>query len=222
VALLSTEQLYRLVWKMPAESLAPFLNISGSALSRACKSYGVPKPSTGYWQQVKAGTATAAVPAPTFESKRTRYKLTPELMRLLQDGAPGMPAAAPATANPSTAPDQGRGDSQQESSPNASELSPLASSTSTPSALPVSRQLADDGPIDQAQLRSIADDYVRFIALNQLIDALCGRLGTVPPAQGALLLQWIHEARIAVAALDPVARLLETCAGPPAAAVKQP
>src|SRR5215813_12425759 len=52
---LTREELYQKVWSKPATSLAKDLGISGAAIAKICKELNVPKPYSGYWQQVNVG-----------------------------------------------------------------------------------------------------------------------------------------------------------------------
>jgi len=52
---LSREELYELVWSMPATKLAKELGISDVGLGKICKRMEVPKPALGYWRKVEVG-----------------------------------------------------------------------------------------------------------------------------------------------------------------------
>jgi hypothetical protein len=52
---LTREELYQKVWSKPATSLAKDLGITTAAIAKICKDLNVPRPYSGYWQQVAVG-----------------------------------------------------------------------------------------------------------------------------------------------------------------------
>jgi 5-methylcytosine-specific restriction endonuclease McrA len=51
----SKEELRKMVWEIPAQSLALQLGVSDVAIAKKCKAYGINKPPRGYWARAKAG-----------------------------------------------------------------------------------------------------------------------------------------------------------------------
>lgn len=49
------EELFRMVWDRPTSQIAKELNVSDKAISKWCKSYGISKPSRGYWAKKRSG-----------------------------------------------------------------------------------------------------------------------------------------------------------------------
>jgi hypothetical protein len=47
------EKLEKLVWEMPTSKLATYLGVSGKAIEKRCRKYGIDKPPRGYWQKRK-------------------------------------------------------------------------------------------------------------------------------------------------------------------------
>ena len=47
----SKDELEALVWEVPSSSLGPLFNVSGKAIEKWCKSYGIKKPPRGYWRK---------------------------------------------------------------------------------------------------------------------------------------------------------------------------
>jgi len=45
------EELERMVWEKPCSQIAQQFGVSDNAVAKWCKSYGIVKPSVGYWQQ---------------------------------------------------------------------------------------------------------------------------------------------------------------------------
>ncbi|ATX79127.1 hypothetical protein Ga0123461_0701 [Mariprofundus aestuarium] len=52
---LSREELYELIWSMPATKLAKEFGISDVGLGKICKRMEIPKPTLGYWRKVEVG-----------------------------------------------------------------------------------------------------------------------------------------------------------------------
>jgi len=52
---LSREELYELIWSMPATKLAKEIGISDVGLGKICRRMEVPKPALGYWRKVEVG-----------------------------------------------------------------------------------------------------------------------------------------------------------------------
>lgn len=50
------EELYALVWSMPASRVAELFGVSDSAIGERCKVLGVSKPPRGYWRKVETGS----------------------------------------------------------------------------------------------------------------------------------------------------------------------
>lgn len=67
VARPSKEDLAQMVWEKPTETIAKEFGVSGAAVFKWCKLYGIPKPPRGYWAKIQYGLVSAL---PTKESKR--------------------------------------------------------------------------------------------------------------------------------------------------------
>jgi hypothetical protein len=52
---ISDEDLLRMVWTEPTESVGKKLGVSGSAIAKRCKRDGIQKPERGFWDRVAAG-----------------------------------------------------------------------------------------------------------------------------------------------------------------------
>ena len=62
------EELYRLVWREPAERIASFYNISKEQLTKRCAELRIPRPLAGYWKALAKGTAPAVPALPDLKS----------------------------------------------------------------------------------------------------------------------------------------------------------
>lgn len=49
------EELERLVWEMPTTEVAKLFDVSGQAIAKRCKRFGIKKPPRGYWAKIQAG-----------------------------------------------------------------------------------------------------------------------------------------------------------------------
>jgi len=49
----SKEDLEKLVWEKPSTHIANDFKVSGSAINKWCKEYGISKPPRGYWTKIK-------------------------------------------------------------------------------------------------------------------------------------------------------------------------
>ncbi|ENJ7409894.1 hypothetical protein AB1867_002310 [Salmonella enterica] len=62
------EELYRLVWREPAERIASLYNISKEQLTKRCAELRIPRPLAGYWNALAKGTAPAVPALPDLKS----------------------------------------------------------------------------------------------------------------------------------------------------------
>ena len=62
------EELYRLVWREPAERIASLYNISKEQLTKQCAELRIPRPLAGYWNALAKGTAPAVPALPDLKS----------------------------------------------------------------------------------------------------------------------------------------------------------
>ena len=62
------EELYRLVWREPAERIASLYNISKEQLTKRCAELRIPRPLAGYWKALAKGTAPAVPALPDLKS----------------------------------------------------------------------------------------------------------------------------------------------------------
>ncbi|EGE4743832.1 hypothetical protein RMP99_002403 [Salmonella enterica] len=62
------EELYRLVWREPAERIASLHNISKEQLTKRCAELRIPRPLAGYWKALAKGTAPAVPALPDLKS----------------------------------------------------------------------------------------------------------------------------------------------------------
>ncbi|EBD8266782.1 hypothetical protein C8624_002703 [Salmonella enterica subsp. enterica serovar Norwich] len=62
------EELYRLVWREPAERIASLYNISKEQLTKRCAELRIPRPLAGYWKALAKGTAPAVPALPDLNS----------------------------------------------------------------------------------------------------------------------------------------------------------
>jgi len=56
---ITRDELKRLVWEMPAEYVAKKYGVSGKAIEKRCKSFGIEKPGRGYWAKQRATNPSA-------------------------------------------------------------------------------------------------------------------------------------------------------------------
>lgn len=59
---LTREELHRLVWSKPVQTLAELYGLSDRGLSKICQRHLVPVPSRGYWAKLEAGQVVRATP----------------------------------------------------------------------------------------------------------------------------------------------------------------
>jgi len=52
---LSKEELRKIIWEKPAETIGKEHNVSGKCIEKYCKKWGIEKPPRGYWAKVRAG-----------------------------------------------------------------------------------------------------------------------------------------------------------------------
>ncbi|EBN0686368.1 hypothetical protein GTE46_001011 [Salmonella enterica subsp. enterica] len=62
------EELYRLVWREPAERIASLYSISKEQLTKRCAELRIPRPLAGYWKALAKGTAPAVPALPDLKS----------------------------------------------------------------------------------------------------------------------------------------------------------
>ncbi|EBB5685350.1 hypothetical protein QLL71_000968 [Salmonella enterica] len=62
------EELYRLVWREPAERIVSLYNISKEQLTKRCAELLIPRPLAGYWKALAKGTAPAVPALPDLKS----------------------------------------------------------------------------------------------------------------------------------------------------------
>jgi Zn finger protein HypA/HybF involved in hydrogenase expression len=48
------ESLEKLVWEIPTENVGKMYNVSGKAVEKLCKKFGITKPGRGYWAKLKS------------------------------------------------------------------------------------------------------------------------------------------------------------------------
>lgn len=82
------EELYRLVWREPAERIASLYNISKEQLTKRCAELRIPRPLAGYWKALAKGTAPAVPALPDLKSgkveksPRKTSQATPPLTKI--------------------------------------------------------------------------------------------------------------------------------------------
>jgi hypothetical protein len=59
---LSRQELYDLIWSEPVYKLAERYGISGVALAKKCRNFGIPLPERGYWNRLQAGKKVRKTP----------------------------------------------------------------------------------------------------------------------------------------------------------------
>ncbi|MDW9783686.1 hypothetical protein GOB29_03315 [Sinorhizobium meliloti] len=62
--MITREELYHLVWSMPAQHAAGKLGVSNVYIGRICAALGVPKPPRGWWAKGQAGVVVVQPPLP--------------------------------------------------------------------------------------------------------------------------------------------------------------
>jgi hypothetical protein len=87
--------LYRKVWEVPLQRLAPEYGISDVALKKICKKMNIPTPPRGYWAKVQNGQRVPVTPLPKAKhGDLRRYEITaaadPEKKRMIEE-APHIP-----------------------------------------------------------------------------------------------------------------------------------
>lgn len=80
--MITREELYQLIWSMPATKAAEQFSVSGSYLARVCAALDVPRPPPGYWARKAAGQRLSVPPLPARSPAR------PQTWRLAGDGDP--------------------------------------------------------------------------------------------------------------------------------------
>jgi hypothetical protein len=63
------KELYKQVWNTPMRRLAAEYGLSDVGLAKICKKHDIPKPTRGYWAQVKAGRKPTKIPLPSQQSE---------------------------------------------------------------------------------------------------------------------------------------------------------
>lgn len=63
-ATLTRKEFYDLLWSQPQTKLAKQFGISDSAIGKAARKAGIPRPGPGYWQKLKHGKKVTPVPLP--------------------------------------------------------------------------------------------------------------------------------------------------------------
>lgn len=61
---LTRKEFYGLLWKEPQTALAKQFGVSDSAIGKAARKAGIPRPGPGYWQKLKAGKKVVPAPLP--------------------------------------------------------------------------------------------------------------------------------------------------------------
>ncbi len=93
------KELCKQVWKTPMLKLAAEYGLSDIGLTKICKKHNIPKPTCGYWSQVKAGRKPTQTPLPSQQSKATIALRTPsptasqQLIKWSEDGPETPPVA---------------------------------------------------------------------------------------------------------------------------------
>lgn len=87
--------LYRKVWEVPMQRLAPDYGISDVALKKICRKMNIPTPPRGYWAKVQNGQRVPVTPLPKAKHGNLRsYEITaaadPEKKRMAEE-APRVP-----------------------------------------------------------------------------------------------------------------------------------
>lgn len=66
---MTREELYALVWKLPASEVARRCGVSNSRLRKICQEFDVPIPNAGYWTKVAYGKPAEKPPLPANEPR---------------------------------------------------------------------------------------------------------------------------------------------------------
>jgi len=61
---LTRQEFYEMLWKVPQTGLAKQFGVSDSAVSKAARKAGIPRPGPGYWQKLRHGKKVKPVPLP--------------------------------------------------------------------------------------------------------------------------------------------------------------
>ena len=61
---LTRKEFYELLWKEPQTALAKQFGVSDSAIGKAARKAGIPRPGPGYWQKLKANKKVVPMPLP--------------------------------------------------------------------------------------------------------------------------------------------------------------
>ena len=51
---ITKEELQKLVWEIPTEKIGKMYGVSGKAVEKRCKKYGIEKPPRGYWAKKRS------------------------------------------------------------------------------------------------------------------------------------------------------------------------
>jgi hypothetical protein len=111
--MITREELYERIWKLPATKLAKELGISDVALAKICRKLNVPKPGKGHWRLVQLGWEVERPPLPELAeegaSKETIIDPEPHRTRRVdkKPAAPSVPAEAEVVSAPSGAAERG-------------------------------------------------------------------------------------------------------------------
>src|ERR1051325_8381083 len=97
--IITREELYERIWKMPATKLAKELGISYVALGKLCRELNVPKPGPGHWRLVELGWQVERPALPPLEERTgTGTMIHPETHPTGKvDEAPTAPAVPTST-----------------------------------------------------------------------------------------------------------------------------
>jgi hypothetical protein len=71
--MVSREDLYEQVWKMPMRKLASRYGLSDVGLAKVCKSHDIPKPPVGYWAKKDVGKAPPQTPLPRNDDPKIQH-----------------------------------------------------------------------------------------------------------------------------------------------------
>ena len=65
IMIITRKEFYDLLWSEPQVKLAKEFGVSDSAVGKAARKAGIPRPGPGYWQKVKAGKKVIPAPLPS-------------------------------------------------------------------------------------------------------------------------------------------------------------
>ena len=87
--IITREELYERIWKLPATKLAKELGISDVALAKICRKLKVPKPGPGHWWLVQLGWEIERPVLPAVaDGEAEGAVIDPEPHRTRMDGKP--------------------------------------------------------------------------------------------------------------------------------------